>query len=61
MPDKSFKDGQLKRLSDPKYSSLYLKTAFDEIIKDGNIQALFLALKNVAEATRNSKKRQHQK
>ena len=51
MPVKNYRDGLLERLSDPEYSSLYLKAALDETLQDGDMEAFLLALKNVVEAT----------
>jgi DNA-binding phage protein len=51
MPVKDYKEDQLERLSDPEYSSQYLKIALDETIKDGNMEAFLLALKNVVDAS----------
>lgn len=50
MPVKDYRDDQLKRLSDPEYSSQYLKVALDETLEDGNMEAFLLALKNVVDA-----------
>ncbi|ESA36541.1 dna-binding prophage protein [Leptolyngbya sp. Heron Island J] len=50
MPVKDYRDDQLKRLSDPEYSSQYLKVALDETLQDGNMEAFLLALKNVVDA-----------
>lgn len=50
MPVKDYRDDQLKRLSNPEYSALYLKTALDETLQDGNMEAFLLALKNVVDA-----------
>ncbi|MEM9907022.1 MAG: transcriptional regulator [Cyanobacteria bacterium P01_D01_bin.44] len=51
MPVKSYRDDQLKRLSDPEYSAQYLKVSLDETLKDGHMEAFLLALKNVVDAT----------
>ena len=51
MPVKDYRDDQLEKLSDPEYSTQYLKIALDETIKDGNMEAFLLALKNVVDAT----------
>ncbi|NET36634.1 MAG: transcriptional regulator [Cyanothece sp. SIO1E1] len=51
MPVKSYRDDLLIRLADPEYSSKYLKVALDEPLKDGNMEAFLLALKNIVEAT----------
>ncbi|MEM9806929.1 MAG: transcriptional regulator [Cyanobacteria bacterium P01_D01_bin.56] len=50
MPVKNYRDDQLKRLADLEYSSQYLKVALDETLKDGNMEAFLLALKNVVDA-----------
>ena len=51
MPVKSYRNDQLSRLSEPEYSSLYLKAALDATIQDGDMEAFLLALKNVVDAT----------
>ena len=51
MPVKDYREDQLKRLSEPEYFAQYLKTALDETIKDGKMEAFLLALKNVIDAT----------
>ncbi len=50
MPVKNYQDDLLKRLSNPNYASQYLKVALDETFKDGNKEALILALNNIIEA-----------
>lgn len=50
MPVKSYRNDLLVRLSNPEYSSQYLKAALDETLEDGNMEAFFLALNNVIEA-----------
>ena len=50
MPIKSYRNDLLVRLSNPEYSSQYLKAALDETLEDGNMEAFFLALNNVIEA-----------
>ncbi len=50
MPLKNYRDDLLKRLSDPKYSSQYLKAALEETLQDGNKEAFLFALKNIIEA-----------
>ena len=50
MPVRDYRDDQSKRLSDPEYSSQYLKVALDETLKDGNMEAFLLALKNVVDS-----------
>jgi DNA-binding phage protein len=50
MPAKSYREDLLKRLLDSNYASQYLKVAFDETLKDGNMEAFLLALKNIVDA-----------
>jgi DNA-binding phage protein len=50
MPVRSYKNDLLVRLTNPEYSSQYLKAAFDETLEDGNMEAFVLALNNVIEA-----------
>ncbi|MFQ4138844.1 DNA-binding protein [Nodosilinea sp. PGN35] len=50
MPVKDYRTDLLVRLSNPDYAALYLKTALDETMKDGDREAFVLALKNVVEA-----------
>lgn len=38
------------RLKDSDYAAIYLKTALDEMLVDGETEAFLLALKNVVEA-----------
>jgi DNA-binding phage protein len=52
MPVKNYQDDLLQRLSNDYYAAEYLKASFDETIKDGNMEAFLLALKNVINATR---------
>ncbi|MBD2112258.1 transcriptional regulator [Nodosilinea sp. FACHB-141] len=50
MPVKDYRTDLLVRLANPDYAALYLKTALDEALKDGNREAFVLALRNVVEA-----------
>ncbi|WP_299413912.1 transcriptional regulator [Acaryochloris sp. IP29b_bin.148] len=50
MPIKSYQDDLLIRLKNANYAATYLKTALDEMLKDGNTEAFLLALKNVLQA-----------
>lgn len=50
MPVRDYRDDLLERLSDPGYSSHYLKAALDETLEDGNMEAFLLALKNIVDA-----------
>ncbi|MEM6866815.1 MAG: transcriptional regulator [Cyanobacteria bacterium P01_C01_bin.121] len=50
MPAKNYRDDLLIRLSEPEYSSHYLKAALDETLEDGNMEAFLLALKNIVDA-----------
>ena len=50
MPIRSYRNDLLLRLTNPEYSSQYLKAAFDKTLEDGNIEAFLLALNNVVEA-----------
>ena len=50
MPVRDYKSDLLVRLADPDYAALYLKTALDETLKDGDKEAFLLAVKDVAEA-----------
>jgi DNA-binding phage protein len=52
MPVKNYQDDLLKRLSNHDYAAEYLKASFDETMKDGNMEAFLLALKNVINATK---------
>jgi DNA-binding phage protein len=54
MPVKNYQNDLIKRLSNNDYAAEYLKASFDETMKDGNIEAFLLALKNVINATKNS-------
>lgn len=50
MPSDSYHESHIKRLLDPEYSSLYIETALEETIKDGDMRAFLRALKNALEA-----------
>ena len=50
MPVKDYRTDLLVRLANPDYAALYLKTALDETLKDGDREAFVLALRNVVEA-----------
>ncbi|MBD2429204.1 transcriptional regulator [Phormidium sp. FACHB-1136] len=50
MPVRDYKSDLLVRLADPDYAALYLKTALDETLKDGDKEAFLLAVKDVADA-----------
>ena len=50
MPVKDYRTDLLVRLATPDYAALYLKTALDETLKDGDREAFVLALRNVVEA-----------
>ena len=47
MPVRNYRNDLLLRLTNPEYSSQYLKAAFDETPEDGNIEAFLLALNSV--------------
>jgi len=50
MPVRDYRSDLLVRLADPDYAALYLKTALDETLKDGDKEAFLMAVKDVAEA-----------
>ena len=50
MPVRDYKSDLLVRLADPDYAALYLKTALDETLKDGDKEAFLLAVRDVVEA-----------
>lgn len=52
MPVKNYQDDLIQRLSNNDYAAEYLKASFDATMKDGNIEAFLLALKNVINATK---------
>ncbi len=41
MPVRDYRIDLLVRLADPDYAALYLKTALDETLKDGDKEAFF--------------------
>ena len=47
---RKFEDSLRERLSDPEYARIFLDVAFEEYEEDGDIEALLLALRVVAEA-----------
>lgn len=46
----SYEDNLLERLRDPELAQAYLEAAFESYEKDGNTEALLLAMRDVAEA-----------
>ena len=50
MPVKDYHSDLITRLKNPEYAALYLKTALEETLLDGDREAFLLALRNVAEA-----------
>ena len=56
MPTKCYREGFLKKLEDQEYASLYVETALEETIKDGDIRAFQSALNNVLEAAEKRQK-----
>lgn len=50
MPSDSYHKSHIEKLLDPEYSSLYIETALEETIKDGDMRAFKRALSNVLEA-----------
>ena len=52
MPVKDYRTDLLVRLANPDYAALYLKTALNETLKDGDREAFVPALRNVVEASR---------
>ena len=46
----SYHDELIKSLKKPKESDLYLRIAMEEYHKDGDVEALLVALRNIAEA-----------
>jgi DNA-binding phage protein len=50
MPAKDYHSDLIARLKNPEYAALYLKTALEETLLDGDREAFLLALRNVAEA-----------
>jgi DNA-binding phage protein len=52
MPVKNYQDDLLQRLSNNEYAAEYLTASFDETMKDGNVDAFLLAIKNIINATK---------
>ncbi len=50
MPTKSFEEDQIKRLKQPKFAALYLKSVIDDVMKDGDMSFLALALQDIIKA-----------
>lgn len=50
MPTRDYHPYLIKRLSNPVYAIVYLKTALAETLADGDWSAFLLALKNAVEA-----------
>lgn len=50
MPVKDYRVDFLTKLTNPDYAALYLKTALNKTLKDGNWEAFRLALTDVIEA-----------
>ena len=50
MPVKDYRSDLITRLKNPEYAALYLKTALEETLLDGDREAFLLALRDVAEA-----------
>jgi DNA-binding phage protein len=50
MPVKDYKHDLLVKLAEPNYAALYLKTALNETLIDGDKDAFLLALSDVVEA-----------
>ncbi len=50
MPVKDYRSDLITRLKNPEYAALYLKTALEETLHDGDREAFLLALRHVAEA-----------
>jgi len=46
----NYEDNLLDRLRDPELAQAYLEAVFDSYEKDGNTEALLLAMRDVAEA-----------
>ena len=46
----SYEDNLLKRLKDPELAQAYLEAAVESYEKEGNTEALLLAMRDVAEA-----------
>lgn len=54
MPTKDYQTDLLQRLNNSEYAAQYLKVVLDETLKDGDIDAFLLALKNVVQARKNN-------
>lgn len=50
MPVISLHDDLILRLKDPAFAAIYLTTALEETLLDGNAEAFLLALRNCADA-----------
>lgn len=50
MPTRSHREQKIKRLQRPGRAESYLKSSFEEALKDENYAAFFLALRDVIEA-----------
>lgn len=50
MPTKDYQTDLFIRLSNSEYAAKYLKVVLDETLKDDNIEAFLLALKNIIQA-----------
>lgn len=50
MPVKDYRSDLITRLKNPEYAALYLKTALEETLHDGDREAFLLALRDVVEA-----------
>ena len=50
MPTRDYHSYLIKRLSDPEYAVMYLKTALAETLADGNWSSFLLAVKNAIKA-----------
>lgn len=50
MPTRDYHSYLIKRLSDPEYAVMYLKTALAETLADGDWSSFSLAVKNAIEA-----------
>ena len=50
MPVKDYRSDLITRLKNPEYAAIYLKTALEETLLDGEREAFLLALRDVVEA-----------
>ena len=50
MPSKSYREFIIKELLDPEYASLYAQVSLEETIKDNDIAAFKLSLRDILEA-----------